>query len=282
MSTYLLFVDSQNTNLFTNLLENIKSIPVVNHTFANITRFFSNYSDINLSVTLIILTAICFIALHYLRKNTFLNYLSIWFGFFPVLIHELGHAFAAQVTFGQVNDIKMVLTPKKQEEIGAQGYAITSSKTRIGNIITTFMGYVSSPMMLFVGVYLVNKQMSYVFILLCLFFGLFYLVHSKQKWLPLLLIVILFLSGYNIIFDSMTFLLSSINVVYSILLGLLLGETIQSIIITTKINFNEKNTDWDGALLKQKTYIPTTFWWLVWTVLSIFSMYKVFSMLFNS
>lgn len=281
MSTYLLIADSQNTNFISNLLENIKSIPVVNHTFSNITMFFNNYSDIKLSVILIILTAIIFIALHYFRGYPILNHLSIWLGFFPVLIHELGHAFAAQITFGQVHDIKMVLTPKKQKELGAQGYAITSSKTRIGNIITTFMGYVSSPIMLFVGVYLVNKQMSYVFILLCLFFGLFYLVHSKQKWLPLLLIVILFLSGYNIIFDSITFLLSSINVVYSILLGLLLGETIQSIIITTKVNFSEKNNNWDGALLKQKTYIPTTFWWLVWTVLSIFSMYKVFGMLFT-
>lgn len=49
---------------------------------------------------------------------------SVYASFFPVLIHELGHAFAAQLTGGQVQDIRMVMSAKKQEVTGKQGYTL--------------------------------------------------------------------------------------------------------------------------------------------------------------
>lgn len=39
---------------------------------------------------------------------------SIYFSFFPVLIHELGHVFAAKIIGGHVDDIRMILSEKQQ------------------------------------------------------------------------------------------------------------------------------------------------------------------------
>ena len=63
------------------------------------------------------------------------------------------------------------------------------------------------------------------------------------------------------------------------LLGLLLGETVQSIIITTKTNFSKKSSEWDGSAMRSLTLIPSTVWWLLWTFISITSIYKVFGIL---
>lgn len=73
-------------------------------------------------------------------------------------------------------------------------------------------------------------------------------------------------AGYQIVLNSM-------GIIYSILIGMLLAESIQSIITTFKVNFLDRNSTWDGALLKQKTYIPSTFWWLIWTCVSLYAAY---------
>lgn len=237
--------------------------------------FTSHFNDIQLNNLIILAIVVIFITLHYLRTIKILKQLSILLSFFPVLIHELGHAFAAQVTGGYVHEIHMVLTPKQQQRSGTQGFAITSNKNKISEVITIFMGYISAPLMLILSIYLIIHEKSYIFIILCIFFALFYVVHSKQKWIPLILTIVCLYFGYNIYFEGYMIILNSIDIIYSILIGLLLGETIQSIITTFKVHFIERNNTWDGALLKQKTFIPSTFWWLIWSIFSLYAVYYV-------
>lgn len=241
-----------------------------------ITHYLSLISNIIFKPYILISTAILFLLFHYLRKIKLFNYISILFSFFPVLIHELGHAFAAQIFGGKVHDIHMVVTPKSQKQSGQQGYALTSSNSRIGEILVTFFGYISSPLMLYLGCFLIFKDLSFLFILICLFFLIFYLFHTKQKWIPLLLILIIIYSVYTIFWSHNENFIFSLNLVYNILLGLLLGESLQSIITTAKVNFKDKNSQWDGAILKQLTFIPATFWWLLWSSFSIYVIYQTF------
>ncbi|WP_415843483.1 M50 family metallopeptidase [Staphylococcus gallinarum] len=244
--------------------------------FHYINHYLSLISNLVFKPYLLITITILFILFHYLRNIKLLNYISIVFSFFPVLIHELGHAFAAQIFGGKVHDIHMVITPNSQKRTGQQGYALTSSNSRISEILVTFFGYISAPLMLYLGCFLIFKNLSFLFILICLFFLIFYLFHTKQKWIPLLLILIIIYSVYTLFWSHNEQFLSTINLVYNILLGLLLGESIQSIITTAKVNFKDKNSQWDGAILKQLTLIPSTFWWLLWSSFSIYVIYQTF------
>lgn len=242
--------------------------------------FINVFSNINLSIMTIIVTSIIFILLHNLRHMPILRNISVLISFFPVLIHELGHAFAAQIFNGKVEDIHMVLSAKKQQETGKQGFAITKAGSRFTFIIISFMGYISAPLMFFLGCYLIIHNLSFIFVALCMLFVLFYLVKTKQKWIPLILLIIVIYSGYSVYIDTNNNTNLIINSVYNILLGLLLGEIIQSIVITTKITFSNTNTEWDGSALRRLTHIPEIFWWLIWTLISLMCIYNTYLILF--
>lgn len=237
--------------------------------FINYFHMFTNtFSNIQIQVYTVIISALVFILLHHLRHKPILKTISIYTSFFPVLTHELGHALVAQITGGHVADIQMIMTARKQNATGKQGYAKTLAKHRISFILIAFAGYIAAPLMLFLGFYFVKQQLSFVFVGICFVFILFYLTHTKQKWIPLILLICVLYIGYAIFVETNPIILSSINLAYSIYLGLLLGETIQSIIITTKIVFSRSKQAWDGTNLEQLTHIPQHFWWLVWVIIS--------------
>lgn len=239
----------------------------------------NNFSNVSLNIYIICMIALCFLILHKLRNRRILSTISVYFSFFPVLIHEIGHAFAAQIIGGRVDDIHMVLSHKQQQLTGKQGYATTRANSKFKFMVITFFGYVAPPLMLFSGVYLAYKDMTFIFLFLCIIFLVFYFAMTKQKWIPLVLLLVVGYVCYNIVVQHYSLVTISTSVIYNILLGLLLGETIQSIIITTKTNFSKNHSEWDGSAMKSLTLIPTTFWWLLWTIISLISIYKVFEIL---
>ncbi|MBO1996671.1 hypothetical protein J4714_12060 [Staphylococcus epidermidis] len=70
-----------------------------------------------------------------------------------------------------------------------------------------------------------------------------------------MLIGLIYIS-YAIFVKTSPFVLNSIHWAYSVFLGLLLGETIQSTIITTQMTFSRSKQGWDESYLKQLTHIP--------------------------
>lgn len=238
--------------------------------------FMNTFSNIQIQIYTVIITAILFMILHRLRHVPIIKTISIYTGFFPVLVHELGHAFAAQITGGHVADIQMIMTARKQNATGKQGYAETMAKHKISFIIIAFAGYIAAPIMFYLGFYFVNQQLSFVYVGICLIFVIFYLSHTKQKWIPMILLIVVIYIGYAIFVETNPIILNSINSAYSIFLGLLLGEIVQSIIITTKITFSRSKQDWDGTNLEQLTHIPQHFWWLLWIIISLFVIFHVF------
>lgn len=242
--------------------------PIIQPFMNYLHAFMNTFSNIQIQMYVVITTAIIFMILHRLRDVPIIKTVSIYTSFFPVLVHELGHAFAAQITGGHVADIQMIMTARKQNATGKQSYAETLAKHRISFILIAFSGYIAAPLMLFLGFYFVKQQLSFVFVGICFVFILFYLTHTKQKWIPLILLTCILYIGYAIFVETNPIILSSINLAYSIYLGLLLGETIQSIIITTKIVFSRSKQAWDGTNLEQLTHIPQHFWWLVWVIIS--------------
>lgn len=244
-----------------------------------ITSFIYSFNNVELNLYLFMFVAAIFLILHNLRHLPIVRNISVYVSFFPVLVHEMGHAFVAQILGGYVKDIHMVLSAKKQQETGKQGYAITASKSRFNSIGVVFSGYIAAPFMFSLGCYLIKMDLSFVFVLTNIFIALFYLVHTRQKWIPLLIIIVLIYIGYNIFTGSNDYLIFSVNIIYNIILGLLLGEIIQSVVITTKTLFSRSSLEWDGSALKHLTLVPEFVWWLIWTFISIFSIYQTFQML---
>lgn len=246
------------------------------------TRMFewlTRLSDIHLMIWVVVLTALIFLIMHGQRDKIFLKNISIILGLIPVLIHELGHALAAKVTGGKVRDIHMVLTHRGQTKKGAQGYAETAPRGRISAIITAFMGYVFPPLMFFLGVYLITHQYSFVYVLILIFLSFFYLVHTRQLYLPLLFIVILLYTGYDLSINRIEITNRMLDIIFSVILGLLLGEVIQSIVITARTVFSQSHQEWDGSLLQRLTLVPGFVWFLIWTGVSAAFIYYSFFMI---
>lgn len=236
----------------------------------------NSFSNVFLNIYIILITAIIFLLLHKYRSIPIVRNISIAASFFPVLIHELGHAISAQLIGGKVEDIRMVLTYRQQQATEKQGYAITKANSKLKFAFIAFFGYIAAPLMLFSGVYLASKNMTAVFLFLCIISLFFYLAKTTQKWIPFILILLVIYTCYNLIFDDYKPIAISISIIYNLLLGLLAGETIQSIIITTKITFSRTKSEWDGYAMQKLTFIPTYFWWLVWTLFSIYTLYQSF------
>lgn len=245
----------------------------------DIDLLINNFSNVNINVYILITVAILFLILHKLRHLPILSQLSIFLGFFPVLVHELGHAFAAQIIGGQVDDIRMMLTQKQQQQSGKQGYAITRAKNKFQFAFITFFGYVAPPLMLFSGVYFASRGVTFVFLFLCIIFLVFYFVMTKQKWIPLVLLILVGYACYNIVLQHYSIVTQSTSLLYNVLLGLLLGETIQSMIITTQTTFIHKTEEWDGAAMRKLTLIPVPFWWVIWLLISLILIYKSFALI---
>lgn len=233
----------------------------------------TSLNQLHLNIYFVLAIALLFLFLHGQRNTPILRNLSIMMGFLPVLIHEVGHAVTASATGGRVENIYMVLTEKKQRKIGAQGYASYYPGGRLSNIITVFMGYVAPPSIMLLGVTLITNDLSIIFIIILFAMTLYYFWHTSQKWIPFTLAVILAFSGSTAFFELTTWTPVLIGLIHSIVLGLLLGETIQSVIIITKVLFLENNTKWDGHSLKELTKIPASFWYLIWVTISILAIY---------
>lgn len=245
----------------------------------DIIRAFENFiigaSNIKISSSVIILTAFIFLFLHGKRNHPVLAQLSIIAGFIPVLVHEIGHAMMTSLTRGYVKNIYMVLTPKGQLKSGAQGYAETAGRNWVSNIIKTFAGYAFPPLVMTAGVLLAVNGYALLFIALLVIFALYYFWHTSQKWLPILFIAILAYSGFNLITAMSEWSQSLISTGYSVIIGLLLGEVLQSIAITSRVNFSTGNKEWDGTAMRRLTYLPSTLWWMLWTILSGWSIWTV-------
>lgn len=250
------------------------------HVKDEVMQWIIDMNDIHLMLYVLLLTTCLFLILHGQRNKPILKNISIYFGFIPVLVHELGHAVTARLTGGRVNNINMILTHRGQVKNGAQGYAETIPRGRVSAILTTFMGYANPPLMFFLGIYLIEKQMSVLFILVLVLFSLFYLVHTRQIFVPLIMLAILLYSGYMLSLRSSGFISVSFDVIYNVILGLLLGEIIQSILITGQIILRGEVKQWDGKALARLTFIPAFIWFFVWCALDIFLIYKSFVMIF--
>lgn len=231
-------------------------------------QFTAQMSDIHLHMGWVWSIALLFVVLHYGRRFPVVRQISIIVSFLPVLIHELGHALMATMTRSPVRNIHIVLTHLGQSHTGSQGFADTVPRNKLSGVLIFLAGYLTPPLFFGLGFYFIHRHQAYIYILILLLLGIYYLIHSDQKWIPIIIIIVMVMSGYQF-YVSSDIIHYLHDEGYSIFLGLLLGEMIQSIIITTQLTFSRYTSEWDGSMLKDETFIPTVVWWLLWTIFTI-------------
>lgn len=238
-----------------------------------------NTSQIHFS--LLIVSGFIFLSLivYYLRYIHILGTLNTLLGFFPTLIHELGHALLCSLTFGKVTDIRVMITQYGQHKNSANGYTKMIHRLWLGQVLSVFAGYLfPSIIILFLVYELMNQHMIIFFIMFALLM-LYYLLKTRQKLVAFTVILIMFVSVINLMKVNEQNLMIVINFIVNGFLGIMLAHMIISIRVRTILAFKEHNDTWDGAQLKHLTLIPQSVYYLLWLVCDIIILWLIFNLL---
>lgn len=244
----------------------------------NILRLLEN-NDIQLNLSLLIFTVILAIIVYYLRFLPIISTINRLFGFIPTLMHELGHAIVCSLTFGKVKDIHIMLTQYGENKNSSSGYTEMNLRFWISKVLTAFAGYIFPSFMILIGVYSLTHDyiLAYCFFLILLF--IYYFIKTKQKLLTFTILLIIGIIIYNILGTHEEQILYISMIIVNVYFGLMIAAMLTSIVIRTILTFKEKNNSWDGAQLKNLTFIPQFVWYTLWLIIDIIIIYYIINWL---
>lgn len=235
---------------------------------------------LNLSLTVIVMIALLYVFVHHRRHNPILSLIDIILGYFPILIHEMGHVIANKLSGGKPKDLVVVWRRKERVETGRQGYAITGSKSRLNQFFTTLFGYIMPPLMLMIGVWMKHHTFGPVFIIILLIMFLFYVMITSKKFIPIIILAVIICALYEIMSAPNVHDFAQITTyIYHLSLGTLLGEVAQSSITIFLLTFSRDRNEWDGSQLRQLTKIPTICFSTLWIVINVYAVMYTFTIL---
>lgn len=240
-------------------------------------------SPVPISLVLLLFVTTLYLVSHYYQRQPLFSMLDIFLNYIPVLTHEFGHVLFNRLSGGRAVDFVVVVKRSERMATGQQGYAITKSRSRLGQIWTTFGGYIMPPFMLSVGLILQSKGYGALFILFYILIFLYFTVVTSRKLTPILIIFILGLATYfGVQSENLTNYSMIYMMIYHFLLGTLLGEVLQSTVTIAQLTFARPKPSWDGSALSALTHIPTLFYASIWILLNLASLYFLFQQLFAS
>lgn len=238
-------------------------------------EFFS--FAIQLNLYWVILVALLYIIIHNYRNKPINRILDIYLNYIPVLTHEFGHILFNKISGGKAKDLVIVASPTERLETSQQGYAITQSKHRLGQTITTFGGYVMPPLMLLLGFWAIDTQYPSLFIASYLLIFVYFLILTSRKLVPIIMIILLFTLLYLLFQNDNHFMMFYIlTITYHFILAVLLGEVLQSSWTIFRLTFSQQSISWDGSTLKELTRIPTFLYSMIWITINLFTVYQLF------
>lgn len=175
------------------------------------------------------------------------------------LIHEVGHALVAMLTFGKVDKIKLFAN--------TSGVAWSSSKFWVGRVLTSLAGYPIASATSYLFLYFIRNQ-KYMYILVIiiaiLVFSLIFWVRNIYGFFW----IITFLGSITIIINS-----GNMNLIENILLFIsciLFVEAISSAFAIFKLSFiDPKNAGDATSLSRSIILIPAPIWGILFFAQSL-------------
>ncbi|EJE12478.1 M50 family metallopeptidase [Staphylococcus epidermidis] len=231
-------------------------------------------TTIQLNIYLILVIGLLYLIIHYYRYKGFNAFLDIYLNYIPVLTHEFGHVLFNKLVGGKAKDLVIVTSPRERNVTSQQGYAITQSKGYLGQFITTIGGYLMPPLMFLTGLVSIYYQYPSIFITIYLLIFIYYFFITSRKLSPLI-VIILISSLLYLVFrqDHQWFIYDIVTLSYHFILGVLLGEILQSSWTIFRLTFQRPKPSWDGSALTEITRVPTFIFSLVWIVFNFYTVY---------
>lgn len=234
-------------------------------------------TNVILNIYLIIIIAIFYIIIHQNRHRSFNQYLDIYLNYIPVLTHEMGHILFNKLSGGHAKDLVVVVRPNERKETLQQGYAITQSKSVTGQCFTTLGGYVMPPIMLMIGFGTIHFNYPSLFLIMYSLIFMYYLILTSRKLSPIIVLIILISLLYFLLQANNQFIIFYIVIIlFHLVLGVLLGEVLQSSWTILLLTFQRPKTRWDGSTLSELTHLPTLFYSLFWIIVNGISLYLIY------
>ncbi|MCG1190584.1 M50 family metallopeptidase [Staphylococcus epidermidis] len=231
-------------------------------------------TTIQLNIYLILVIGLLYLIIHYYRYKGFNAFLDIYLNYIPVLTHEFGHVLFNKLVGGKAKDFVIVTSPQERNVTSQQGYAITQSKGYLGQFITTIGGYLMPPLMFLTGLVSIHYQYPSIFITIYLLIFIYYFFITSRKLSPLI-VIILISSLLYLVFrqDHQWFIYDIVTLSYHFILGVLLGEILQSSWTIFRLTFQRPKPSWDGSALTEITRVPTFIFSLVWILFNFYTVY---------
>ena len=107
-----------------------------------------------------------------------------------------------------------------------------------------------------------------------LFIFIYYFFITSRKLSPLI-VIILISSLLYLVFkqDHQWFIYDIVTLSYHFILGVLLGEILQSSWTIFRLTFQRPKPSWDGSALTEVTRVPTFIFSLVWILFNFYTVY---------
>ncbi|QDW97621.1 M50 family peptidase (plasmid) [Staphylococcus warneri] len=225
----------------------------------------------------VVIIAIIYIIIHKYREYKITRVLDIYLNYIPVLTHEIGHIIFNRLGGGKADNLVIVVSPTERIETSQQGFAVTRSKSRLGQIITTLGGYIMPPMMLYLGIFTIQNQTPSLFIIAYLVIFIYYLFITSRKLVPLT-VALLLTFALVLLFkhDTPVMMNMILNIAHHFILGVLLGEVIQSSVTIIKLTVSKDAPTWDGSMLKTLTHLPTFLFSVIWIAINFYTVWQLF------
>lgn len=111
-----------------------------------------------------------------------------------------------------------------------------------------------------------------MFIIAYLVIFVYYLFITSRKLIPLVVALLLTIT-LVLLFKHDTPVLMNIilNIAYHFILGVLLGEVVQSSFTIAKLTVSKDAPTWDGSMLKSLTHLPTFLFSVIWIIINIYT-----------
>src|SRR5699024_9493932 len=159
-----------------------------------------------------------------------------------------------------------------------QGFAITQSRDRLNQFISTLGGYVMPPMMLYLGFLMIDYQYPSIFITAYLITFVYFLLITSRKSL-LLLIVVLVAGILFFLFHTQNELMVGIIVCVTLhfILVVLLGEVLQSSWTIGQLTFAKQKMASVGSALGELSHLLVILFSVIWIAINLYTVYQLFN-----
>ena len=215
-------------------------------------------TTIQLNIYLILVIGLLYVIIHYYRNKGVNAFLDIYLNYIPVLTHEFGHVLFNKLAGGKAKDLVIVTSPGERKVTSQQGYAITQSKRILRSVHYNYrrVSYATIDVFNWIGIYSLSIS-KYIYYYIFIYFYILFLYYFRK--LSPLIVIILISSLLYLVFkqDHQWFIYDIVTLSYHFILGVLLGEILQSSWTIFRLTFQRPKPSWDGSALTEVTRVPT-------------------------